>query len=34
MWPKITARYGNYANYQKRTQREIPLVLLRPIAPA
>ena len=34
MWPKITARYGNYANYQKRTRREIPLVLLRPIAPA
>ena len=32
MWPQITARYGNYANYQKRTQREIPLVLLRPIA--
>lgn len=30
MWPQITASYQNYANYQKRTQREIPLVLLRP----
>ena len=32
MWPQITARYQNYANYQKRTQREIPLVLLHPVA--
>ena len=31
MWPQIIARYRNYANYQKRTQREIPLVLLFPI---
>src|SRR5262245_54689821 len=31
MWPQIIARYGNYANYQKRTQREIPLVLLTPV---
>jgi deazaflavin-dependent oxidoreductase (nitroreductase family) len=31
MWPQIIARYRNYANYQKRTQREIPLVLLYPI---
>jgi deazaflavin-dependent oxidoreductase (nitroreductase family) len=28
MWPQITARYRNYAGYQKRTQREIPLVVL------
>jgi hypothetical protein len=30
MWPQVTAKYQNYAGYQKRTQREIPLVLLRP----
>jgi deazaflavin-dependent oxidoreductase (nitroreductase family) len=32
MWPEIAGRYRNYAGYQKRTQREIPLVLLRPVA--
>ena len=31
MWPLITSRYGNYAGYQKRTSREIPLVLLEPL---
>ena len=30
MWPKITAKYRNYAGYQKKTDREIPLVLLEP----
>lgn len=30
MWPLITGRYANYAGYQKRTAREIPLVLLEP----
>ena len=30
MWPQIAGRYTNYAGYQKRTQREIPLVLLTP----
>lgn len=30
MWPKITARYKNYAGYQKRTERQIPLVVLEP----
>lgn len=30
MWPLITAKYKNYAGYQKRTDREIPLVLLEP----
>ena len=30
MWPKITADHKNYAGYQKRTDREIPLVLLKP----
>jgi deazaflavin-dependent oxidoreductase (nitroreductase family) len=32
MWPQIAARYRNYAGYQQRTQREIPLVLLHPVA--
>jgi deazaflavin-dependent oxidoreductase (nitroreductase family) len=28
MWPEIAGRYRNYAGYQKRTEREIPLVVL------
>lgn len=34
MWPKIAGRYANYAGYQERTQREIPLVLLGPLPAA
>ena len=30
MWPLITEHHRNYAGYQKRTDREIPLVLLEP----
>jgi deazaflavin-dependent oxidoreductase (nitroreductase family) len=30
LWPKVTADHKNYADYQKRTTREIPLVLLEP----
>jgi deazaflavin-dependent oxidoreductase (nitroreductase family) len=30
MWPLVTAKFKNYAGYQKRTNREIPLVLLEP----
>jgi deazaflavin-dependent oxidoreductase (nitroreductase family) len=30
LWPLVTANYRNYANYQGKTQREIPLVLLHP----
>ena len=30
LWPLITAEHGNYAGYQAKTTREIPLVLLRP----
>ena len=30
MWPIIADKYRNYAGYQKRTKREIPLVLLEP----
>jgi deazaflavin-dependent oxidoreductase (nitroreductase family) len=31
LWPRVTADHKNYAGYQKKTQREIPLVLLEPI---
>ena len=30
MWPLITEKYKNYAGYQTKTAREIPLVLLNP----
>ena len=32
LWPLITADHSNYASYQRKTKREIPLVLLRPLA--
>lgn len=31
MWPIVTERYKNYAGYQTKTTREIPLVLLEPV---
>jgi deazaflavin-dependent oxidoreductase (nitroreductase family) len=30
LWPLLTADHKNYAGYQTRTDREIPLVLLEP----
>jgi deazaflavin-dependent oxidoreductase (nitroreductase family) len=30
MWPKIAGEFKNYAGYQTKTEREIPLVLLEP----
>lgn len=30
LWPEISSRYPTYAGYQKKTTREIPLVLLAP----
>ena len=30
MWPVITREHKNYAGYQRKTDREIPLVLLTP----
>jgi F420H(2)-dependent quinone reductase len=30
LWPKVVDAYGGYAGYQKRTDRQIPLVLLEP----
>lgn len=32
MWPQIAEKYTNYAGYQRRTEREIPLVVLEPRA--
>lgn len=31
LWPLVTADHKNYAGYQTKTTREIPLVLLQPI---
>jgi deazaflavin-dependent oxidoreductase (nitroreductase family) len=30
LWPRVTATYKGYANYQTKTDREIPLVMLEP----
>lgn len=31
LWPKVTKEHANYAGYQRKTEREIPLVLLDPV---
>lgn len=31
LWPRVTRDHANYAGYQRRTEREIPLVLLEPV---
>ena len=33
MWPRITAAYKGYGQYQKRTDRDIPVVILEPARP-
>ena len=30
LWTRVTAAYGGYAAYQRKTRRQIPLVLLEP----
>lgn len=30
LWPRVVDLYGDYAKYQARTEREIPLVVLSP----
>jgi deazaflavin-dependent oxidoreductase (nitroreductase family) len=30
LWPRVVSAYGGYGNYQAKTDREIPLVLLEP----
>jgi deazaflavin-dependent oxidoreductase (nitroreductase family) len=34
LWPKVVELYGGYREYQERTEREIPLVILEPAASA
>ncbi|MGH9289993.1 MAG: nitroreductase family deazaflavin-dependent oxidoreductase [Acidimicrobiales bacterium] len=31
LWPQVVAKYKGYGNYQTKTDREIPLVLLEPV---
>ena len=30
LWPKVVAAYRGYEGYQRRTEREIPIVVLEP----
>ena len=30
LWDSVTSAYGGYAGYQRRTERDIPLVILEP----
>jgi deazaflavin-dependent oxidoreductase (nitroreductase family) len=32
LWPKITSAHANYAGYQRKTDREIPVVILDPVS--
>jgi deazaflavin-dependent oxidoreductase (nitroreductase family) len=31
LWPQAVKSYGNYAQYQRRTERQIPVVILEPL---
>lgn len=31
LWPKLVEMYGGYEGYRRRTDREIPVVILRPL---
>jgi deazaflavin-dependent oxidoreductase (nitroreductase family) len=31
LWPQVTSKYKRYGDYQTKTDREIPLVLLEPV---
>jgi hypothetical protein len=30
LWPRIVADHANYAGYQSKTERDIPVVVLEP----
>ena len=30
LWPRITREYGGYAGYQRKTKREIPVIICEP----
>jgi deazaflavin-dependent oxidoreductase (nitroreductase family) len=32
LWAKAVSMYASYADYQKRTERQIPVVILRPVS--
>jgi deazaflavin-dependent oxidoreductase (nitroreductase family) len=32
LWPQVVAKYKGYGDYQAKTEREIPLVLLEPVS--
>jgi deazaflavin-dependent oxidoreductase (nitroreductase family) len=32
LWPRVTSTYKGYADYQTKTTREIPLVILEPLS--
>jgi deazaflavin-dependent oxidoreductase (nitroreductase family) len=34
LWPKLVAMYGSYEDYRRRTDREIPVVVLKPVEKA
>ncbi len=34
LWPEIVSRYGGYDTYRRRTERDVPLVLLEPASAA
>lgn len=31
IWGEVTSKYSNYADYQSKTEREIPVVVLEPV---
>lgn len=33
-WPRVVAAYSDYAVYQSRTDRQIPVVVLEPVSPS
>ena len=34
LWEALTAEHANYAGYQRKTSRQIPVVVLEPAGPA
>jgi deazaflavin-dependent oxidoreductase (nitroreductase family) len=31
LWPRLVAMYGSYEDYQRKTEREIPVIILHPV---
>lgn len=32
VWPQVTGKYKGYASYQRRTERDIPVIICEPRA--